>query len=163
MNALGQETYLMELFSKEFCIDLIRELDQVEEARWFHRAKINSIPTKGSNLADYYFLGNHQMSKEMSERLFEAAPLINGLKPTEVCINKYLPGGYMSEHIDSSMMPLYMHNLVLQLSDCGDGIEIEGEFYRDNPGHAIIMPAVSKPHGVPPVKHKRYVMICLYE
>lgn len=149
------------LFSKEQCAEIREILDKVEPARWCHRPRINSIPTKGTDASDYHFLGHHQMSKEMSEYFFSLAPVIEKAKLAEVCINRYDPGGFMSEHRDSAAF--YCHNMVIQLSEEGDGIDIMGEFIEDQAGHYTVFPAMSVPHSVPPVKHTRYVMICLYE
>ncbi|MOA69051.1 hypothetical protein D3C78_1970140 [compost metagenome] len=66
----------------------------------------------------------------------------------------------MPEHID---IALYRHNMVVALNDQGDGVECSGEFFPDVPGRATIFPARSEPHAVPPVKHLRFVLLCLYE
>lgn len=150
----------MDVFSKETCDLIVEHLKKQPSPRWFHRAKINSLPTVPGNVqSDYYFMGNGQMSVEDEKFFMTIAPTVNGIRPTEVAFNMYKPGNYMPEHIDRD---LYRYNMVIQLCDKGDGIEIEGTFYEDVPGKAIIFGVSSIPHAVPPTKHLRYVMICLY-
>lgn len=160
MSALDQELYQEVLYSKEWCSELVEYLDTLPRARWFHRPRINSVPTAGSSASDYNFLGDKQMPSELREYLFDVAPKIEGAHLAEVVINQYPPGGFMSEHIDRA---LYKHNLVIQLSENGDGIIIEDTFFEDSAGFVVIFPTNSPPHSVPVVKTRRYVMICLYE
>lgn len=160
MNALAQECYQEVLYSKEWCDSVIEYIDLLPRARWFHRSRTNSLPTKGTAVSDYNFLGDKQMPAEFAEYLFEVAPKIEGRNLSEVCINQYLPGGFLPEHIDRA---LYRHTMVIQLSELGDGIEIEGVFHEDVAGTVVVFPTNSPPHAVPPVKSKRYVLICLYE
>lgn len=127
---------------------------------WYHRNKINSRPTKGDPTADYYFMGDKQQPKELRDTLFGLAPTIDGMKPAEACLNRYEIGTGMPEHIDIAM---YRHNMVIPLCDKGDGLLVEDKFYVDVPGQGLIMPFKSPPHEVPPVKHKRYTLIYLYE
>lgn len=147
-------------FSKEVCDYLLQELQTFHEARWFHRAQINSIPTQGTRESNYDFMGDRQQPKEFNAYLRSLAPKIEGFTLGEACINRYLPGGGMPEHVDRAR---YFFNMVVPICDQGDGIEIEGVFYPDEPGNAVVFPAQSAPHSVPAVKHLRYVIIYLYE
>lgn len=160
MNHLAQDLLPVEAFSAQSAVELVAYLEELPQARWFHRDKINSKPTKGDPTADYWFLGDRQMPKELSEHLFALAPTIDGMKPAEACVNRYEVGTGMPEHVDIAM---YRHNMVLPLSDHGDGLLMEGRFYVDQPGKGIIMPFKSPPHEVPPVTHRRYTLIYLYE
>lgn len=147
-------------FSKEVCDYLLQEISEIHEARWFHRDKINSIPTAGTVDSNYDFLGDRQQPKEFNTYLRSLAPKLEGFTLAEACVNRYLPGGGMPEHIDQAR---YFFNVVIPLCDNGDGIIIEGTFYPDIPGQGVIFPARSAPHSVPAVKHLRYVVIFLYE
>lgn len=160
MKTLAQELLSVVAFSAPSAAEIIEYLEELPEARWFHRLKINSKPTKGDPTADYWFLGNHQMPKELSDHLFALAPTIDGQKPEEACINKYEIGCGMPEHVDIAM---YRHNMVIPLSDHGDGLLVGDKFYVDVPGAGLIMPFKSPPHEVPPVTHRRYTLIYLYE
>lgn len=150
----------METFSADIAKGIVDFLETLNPLYWFHRTKINSRPTKGVTEADYYFMGDRQQPPELRDYLTKLAPTIDGFKPTEICINKYEVGSGMPEHIDAAM---YSHNMVIALSDHGDGITIAGEFYRDVPGKGWIMPISSPPHEVTPVKFKRYTLIYLYD
>ncbi|QBX32317.1 hypothetical protein [Pseudomonas phage PA1C] len=160
MNSLAQETSKAVVFSQPVSERLVEYLKALPRARWYNRKKINSIPTKGTVEANYWFLGNGQMPKELSDYLFEIAPTINGIKPKEACVNMYEVGFGMPEHIDIAM---YRFNVVIALCDNGDGLDLNGEFIPDVPGRAVIFPAKTPPHSVPPVKHLRFVLIYLYE
>lgn len=160
MNGLAQDLLWVDLFSDQISADIVAYCEELPDARWFHRLKINSIPTSGDPTADYWFMGDRQMPSELRSFLDELAPTIDGEKPTEICLNRYEVGNGMPEHVDIAM---YRHNMVIALCDHGDGILIEGKFYPDRPGKGVIMPFKSPPHEVPPVKHKRYVLIYLYE
>ncbi|AEH03579.1 DNA endonuclease [Pseudomonas phage PhiPA3] len=105
-------------------------------------------------------MGDRQQPTELRKFLYDLAPIIDGWKPTEMCLNKYEVGNGMPEHIDLAM---YRHNMVIALCDHGDGLLINGEFYVDTPGQGVILPFKSPPHEVPPVKTRRYVLIYLYE
>lgn len=160
MKSSGLVRFQEGLFSKDICEAIIEYVRELPDNYWYHRLKINSLPTKGSKICDYYFLGDGQQPKEFREFLNTLAPLVDGVKPKELIINKYEPGGYMPEHVDISLV---LANMVIQLSDEGDGIEIEGKFIQDVPGNATIFPSASPPHEVPPVKKQRFVLIYLYE
>lgn len=148
------------VFSDETCEQLKVELAELAEARWFHRTQTYGLPTEGITTADYYFLGDRQQPKEFNARLRALAPSFPGMELKEACINRYLPGGYLPEHIDVHM---FRKNLVIALCDNGDGIEIEKIFYPDVKGDGIAFGVRSLPHKVPPVKHLRYVVIYLYD
>jgi len=150
----------VEAFSKEECAYLIQEIEAFEAPRWFHRDKINSIPTKGSNITDYYFCGDRQQPKAFNEYLRSLAPKIKGTWLGEAVINRYDVGGHMPEHIDHAQ---YRFNMVIPLCDNGDGLYCGETFHEDDAGNGVIFPARSEPHSVPPVKHRRYVVIFLYE
>ncbi|MNC35635.1 hypothetical protein D3C75_841240 [compost metagenome] len=147
-------------FSKDVCDNLIRQLGEMHEARWYHRAKINSRPTTQGTTASYDFLGDRQQPKEFNQLLRSLAPVYAGLELTEAIINRYRPGDYMPEHID---VQRYRKNLVIPLCADGDGVEIEGVFYPDVLGEGVCFSEVSTPHAVPPVRSLRYVAIFLYE
>jgi hypothetical protein len=89
----------------------------------------------------------------------DLAPVIPGTFLEEVCVNWYEPGEGMPEHIDLAQ---YRHNVVIALHELGDGVEVSGVFYPDIAGRAVCFPRKSEPHGVPPCKYKRYVLIYLY-
>lgn len=160
MKRLAQEVLPVVAFSAQTANELIECLEELPETRWFHRLKINSKPTKGDSTADYWFLGDRQQPKELRDHLFALAPTIDGEKPAEACVNRYEIGTGMPEHIDIAM---YRHNMVIPLSDHGDGLLVEGKFYVDVPGSGLIMPFKSPPHEVPPVTKRRYTLIYLYE
>lgn len=160
MKKLAQEMLPVVAFGAEVAESLTEYLDQLPDIYWYHRLKINSIPTKGIVEADYWFLGDGQMPQELKEYLGELAPRIDGFEPTELIVNRYEPGNGMPEHIDKAM---YRYNMVIPLSSHGDGLYVEDQFYVDVPGSGLIMPMKSPPHHVPPVKHKRYTLIYLYD
>lgn len=148
------------VFSKHECEELLGKIQQIESARWFRRLKINSIPTQGTTVADYYFLGDKQQPKEFNVYLRALAPKLEGVVLQEACINRYDVGQYMPEHRDITQ---HRFNMVIALNEDGDGITILDDFFPDVQGMATIFPYASKPHSVPPVKHQRYIVIYLYE
>lgn len=160
MNRLAQEQLRVVAFSAEVAQELVAVLDTVPDCYFYNRKKINSIPTQGTTEANYLFMGDKQMPKELAEYLFALAPKIPTCKLAEACVNRYDVGMGMPEHVD---LARYRHNMVVALNDCGDGIEIQGEFVADVPGEGICFPSRSVPHRVPPVQHKRYVLVFLYE
>lgn len=160
MKNLAQEVLPVVAFSPDIAKQLVEYLRELNPKYWYHRLKINSIPTKGTTEADYWFLGDGQMSPELKECLRTLAPTIHGTKPREMIVNRYEVGFGMPEHIDKAM---YVHNMVIALSDEGDGLDIEGVFHQDRPGAGWIMPIKSPPHEVPPVKHQRFTLIYLYD
>lgn len=160
MKQLAQEILPVDAFSKQIATDISSYLDNLREKYWFHRDKINSIPMKGDPTADYYFLGHNQMPAELRNFLFALAPTIDGMKPIEACVNRYEIGRGMPEHIDQAY---YRYNMVIPLSDYGDGLLVGDQFFVDKPGSGLILPSRSPAHEVPPVKTKRYVLIYLYD
>lgn len=150
----------MVAFSTDIAKALVDVLEELPESHWYHRLKINSIPTQGTTEADYWFLGDRQMPKELRELVWSLAPTIERVPLGEVCINRYEPGNGMPEHIDRA---LYRHNMVIALNQDGDGIEISGVFYPDEAGKGVVFPIKSEPHRVPPVGTRRYVIIFLYD
>uniref|UniRef100_A0AB39CCV6 DNA endonuclease n=1 Tax=Pseudomonas phage RVTF4 TaxID=3236931 RepID=A0AB39CCV6_9VIRU len=149
----------MVAFSTDIAKVIRDVLEEIPDGYWVNRKKINSIPTEGITDADYWFLGDRQMPKELRELLWGLAPTIERVPLGEVCVNRYEPGNGMPEHIDRAY---YRHNMVIALNDDGDGIEINGVFYPDSPGKGVIFPIKSEPHKVPPVATRRYVIIFLY-
>lgn len=160
MKQLAQELLRVDVFSPEVCKSIVEYVETLPETRWYFRGKINSLPTTQGVKASYWFLGDKQQPKELSDYLFKIAPRIDGQAPVEACINRYHVGDYMPEHID---IALFRHNMVVQLTDTGDGLLLGDEFVKDVPGKATIFPANSGPHSVPPVKALRYILIYLYE
>ena len=160
MRKLAQDLLPVEAFSAEIAEGIVGYLDDLKPGYWYHRDKINSRPTKGDPTASYFFLGDRQQPKELRDYLFDLAPTIDGAKPDEACINRYEVGYGMPEHIDQA---LYRFNMVIALCDHGDGLVVDGKLYVDSPGKGLILPCVSPPHEVPPVQHKRYTLIYLYE
>ncbi len=160
MKPTDQKKLQVAQFSKEVCDDLKRQLGGMHDARWFHRAKINSRPTAGTVVASYDFLGDRQQPKDFAAQLRSLAPKYPGYFLIESIINRYKPGDWMPEHID---IQNYRKNLVIPLCEDGDGIEIEGVFYPDVLGEGVCFSDVSAPHSVPRVKSLRYVAIFLYE
>ncbi len=148
------------LYSKEFCDSIVKDIEQFHPVRWLNRKKINSIPTKGDPTCDYLFAGHGSFPQEFKEALFKVAPVIEGYQCLEICINRYDPGMYMPEHVD---VDYYKYNMVVNLTEMGDGIEVKGNFIEDVAGMATIFPRRSCPHAVPVVKHQRYILIFLYE
>lgn len=146
-------------FSADIAKALRDVLEELPNEYWFHRDHINSIPTQGTTEADYWFLGERQMPKELKALLCSLAPKIERVPLGEVCVNRYEPGTGMPEHVDRAY---YRHNMVIALNDDGDGIEINGEFFADIPGSGVVFPIKSEPHRVPPVSTRRYVVIFLY-
>lgn len=160
MKSLGQDLLPVVAFSAQISKSIVDRCETLEPLRWFNRLKINSIPTKGDPKADYWFLGERQMPKDLKDYLTYLAPVIAGEKPYEICINRYEIGNGMPEHIDIAQ---YRHNMVIALSDHGDGLNINDVFHVDVPGSGVILPFKSPPHEVPPVTHRRYTLIYLYE
>lgn len=160
MKKLAQELLPVVAFSADIAKQIVDYLEVLPSGYWFHRLKINSIPTKGTTDADYWFMGDGQMPKDLKECLRTLAPMIDGYGPTEICLNRYEVGNGMPEHIDRAF---YRYNMVIPLSDYGDGLFVEDQWYVDKPGSGLIMPIKSPPHHVPPVKHKRYTLIYLYD
>jgi hypothetical protein len=160
MSSTDRNKQPVESFSKAECEYLIAQLDAFHSARWFHRAAINSIPTQGSKEASYDFCGDLQQPAAFNAYLRSLAPKIPGAQLAEACINRYLPGDYMPEHID---IALYRYNMVIALHELGDCVSCTGVRYTDVAGAGWIYPAKSEPHSVPPVRNKRYVVIYLYE
>lgn len=157
---MAQEVLKVDAFSDLKAAELVNYLETVPDIYWYHRLKINSIPTGGDPTADYWFMGDRQQPKELNEALTYLAPIIDGWKPAEMCLNRYEIGNGMPEHIDLAM---YRHNMVIPLCDNGDGLYVGETFYVDRPGKGLILPHKSPPHMVPPVKTRRYVLIYLYE
>lgn len=149
------------VFSKAQCRELINDIKTMERARWYRRTRINSRPTKGTSACQYWFCGDRQQPAWLREKLFSLAPEIAGAKVVETCVNHYEVGDWMPEHIDYTIE--YRYNMVVNLCEEGDGIEIEGEFYPDVAGRAVVFPIKSAPHAVPPVHHERYCIVYLYE
>lgn len=147
------------VFSQQVAEAVVATLEELPDGYWYNRKKINSIPTAGTTEANYFFLGHNQMPPDLRKTLWELAPKLPKAILEEVCVNRYEVGFGMPEHIDLAQ---YQYNMVVALCDNGDGVEIMGEFFKDHPGQGIIFPRKSAPHAVPPVKHKRYVIIFLY-
>jgi hypothetical protein len=147
------------VFSADLAEAIVGALEALPPAYWYQRSKINSIPTKGVSECDYGFLGHNQMPKELRELLWDLAPSIPKAFLEEVCVNRYEVGTGMPEHID---LAEYQYNMVVALSNNGDGCTVMDEFFVDVPGKGMVFPRKSEPHAVPPVKHKRYVIIFLY-
>lgn len=160
MKSTGPSPLLVDVYSKDFCDSLVEEIEEFHTARWVLRDHISSIPTKGTNKSHYYFCGDRQQPKDFNQAIRAVAPVIEGHELGEVCINRYDVNGYMPEHIDAAD---YRYNIVVALCEKGDGITVEGEWLEDKAGQAVVFPAFSVPHEVPPVKSKRYVLIFLYE
>lgn len=160
MKKLGQELLTVDAFGADIAEQLVAYLEELPTGYWYHRLKINSIPTKGTTEADYWFMSDGQMPKDLRTFLQSLAPTIDGFGPTEICLNRYEIGHGMPEHIDRAF---YRYNMVIPLCDNGDGLFVDGKWYVDKPGSGLIMPLKSPPHEVPPVKHKRYTLIYLYD
>lgn len=160
MKPTARERQPVVAFSEEECAYLLDEIAAFHPARWFHRLKINSRPTQGTDLADYYFCGDRQQPRAFRDYLWSLAPVVEGATLAEAIINRYDVGQYMPEHVDIAR---YRYNMVIPLCNAGDGLLIEGVFYPDVPGQGVVFPACSEPHEVPAVKHQRYVVIYLYE
>lgn len=161
MKPTDRDPLKVDVFSKDVCEGLLAEIRAMPEARWYLREKINSRPTvPGRVKAHYYFCGDRQQPKELNQLLRELAPVIPGTELGEACINRYDVGSYMPEHVDIAH---YRYNLVVMLSDHGDGLLVRDRFIQDTPGQGVLFPEMSAPHSVPPVKHQRFVLIYLYE
>jgi hypothetical protein len=160
MKPTDREPQRVVVFSKEECEYLIQELNDFHPARWFHRPKINSIPTSGTDAAEYYFCGDKQQPRDFNAYLRSIAPEIEGATLGEAVINKYPVGGFMSEHIDIAQ---YRYNMPIPLQSLGDGLFLGDTFIEDDAGVGTIFPAKSPPHEVPVVKHLRYLVIYLYD
>lgn len=159
MNSTVPVQSPVDVFSPQTAEAVVAALEELPDGYWYNRLKINSIPTAGTTEANYYFLGHNQMPSELRKTLWALAPSLPKAILEEVCVNRYEVGYGMPEHIDLAQ---YQYNMVVALCDNGDGVEIMGQMYVDNPGKGIIFPRKSAPHAVPAVKHKRYVIIFLY-
>lgn len=167
MKLLDLENLRTCVFTEFTCKALVDELDVMHPDRWFFRSEINSTPTEGTRTANYYFLGDKQQPKDFNERLRGMAPVLKGYTLAEACVNRYDPGGFMPEHIDTDM---YRINMVIPLeTNPQAGMIIRhidtgvSEFVCDQAGHTRLFGITSPPHRVPPVKNRRYVVIYLYE
>lgn len=160
MKHTGPKKLSVGQFSKEVCDNLKKHLGEMHEARWYHRAKINSRPTTQGVEASYDFLGDRQQTKEFNALLRSLAPKYPSYFLAEAIINRYKPGDWMPEHID---IQNYRKNMVIPLCEDGDGVLVNGEFFPDVIGEGICFSSCSVPHEVPRVKSLRYVAIFLYE
>lgn len=147
---------------------LIEEIGSLHESRWEHRKRINSRPTtkKGESdnhftgiEADYYFLGDLRQPKAFNQYLRSLAPKLKGYILDEAIINRYEVGQGMAEHID---LDNHRVNMTIPLMEEGDGLFVNGVWHEDVKGRACCFQSPSPPHYVPPVKHKRYLVVYLY-
>lgn len=148
------------LLSEELCEQLYKEFEQLHSARWLHRAKLQVGRGMSDLNCDYDCALNKTLGAEFYQRLLEIAPEFPGTRVAEIIVNRYMPGQGMPDHRDRST---YKHNLTIPVQARGDGIVLEDVFYPDEIGRGVVFHGIGPVHRVPPVKHKRYVLIYLYE
>lgn len=148
--------------SSEICEELVKELEELHPARWVNRTEMHRLrATTGDMSCRYSTSANKSLGKEMQERLLELAPKIEKHRVAEVVINRYLPGDFISKHLDRATF--YVYNMTIALQTGIDGVEIEGIKYPDVAGNGVVFRGPGLEHSVPPVTNKRYTLIYLYE
>lgn len=78
----------------------------------------------------------------------------------ELVINKYYPGNYIPLHRDRH---IYRTFVLAPIQSNGDGVVIEDIFFEDNKGLGLLFDGTGHKHEVFPVRHKRYIVLYLYE
>lgn len=151
---------LTELLTPELCNELYGEFEAMHSARWLHRSKLQVGRGMSDLNCDYDVALNKTLGAEHYARLLALAPEFPGCRVAEIVVNRYIPGQGMPDHRDRS---IYKHNLTIPVQACGDGIVLEDTFYPDVIGRGVVFHGIGPVHRVPPVKHKRYVLIYLYE
>lgn len=148
------------LMAPDVCDLLYKELENLHPARWVHRSSLQ--PGRGMTdlTCDYDCSLNKTLGVEMFNRLLALAPEFPDCKVAEIVVNRYHPGQGMPDHRDRT---IYKHNLTIPLQEAGDGIVLEDTFFPDVKGRGVVFHGIGPVHRVPPVAHKRYVLIYLYE
>lgn len=146
--------------SPEVCDELFKEFENLHDARFVHRTYLQRGRGVSDLTCDYHCALNKTLGVAFYERLLALAPVIPGCKVAEIVVNRYSPGQGMPDHRDRTT---YKHNFTIPVQATGDGVVIEDEFYPDEKGRAVVFHGIGPVHRVPPVKHKRYVLIYLYE
>lgn len=160
MNLPDRVQLRSNLLSKELCAQLFEEFENIHPARWVKRTELQ-VGRGVSNLSCSYSCAlNKTLGVDYLQRLAALAPEMPGAKVVEIVVNRYEVGDYIPDHRDRAH---YKYNMVIAVQECGDGIQILDTFYPDVAGRACIFEGIGPTHSVPPVKHKRYVLIYLYE
>jgi hypothetical protein len=148
--------------SNEICEELVNELGMLHPARWVNRTEMNRLRATTDNTSCRYATSaNRSLGKEMQEKLLNLAPKIEKHRIAEVVINRYLPGDFISRHLDRATF--YVYNMTIALQTGSDGVEIQGIKYPDVAGNGVVFRGPGLEHSVPPVTNKRYTLIYLYE
>jgi hypothetical protein len=150
------------LLSSNICEELVKELDELHPARWVKRTKMHQLRATTNDMScSYSIAANRALGTEMQEKLLNLAPTIEKHRVAEVVINRYLPGDFISKHLDRAIF--YVYNMTIALQTGTDGVEIEGIKYPDVAGNGVVFRGPGLEHSVPPVTNKRYTLIYLYE
>jgi len=150
------------LLSNEICEELVKEIDELHPARWVKKTRMHQLrATTTDNSCRYSMASNKGLGVDLQEKLINLAPKIEKHNVAEVVINKYLPGDYISRHLDRALF--YVYNMTIPLQTGLDGVEIEGIHYPDVAGSGVVFKGPGLEHSVPPVANKRYTLIYLYK
>lgn len=147
-------------FQPHLCNSIVEEIKELHPARWVKRTQLQVGRGVNSLDCSYSCVLNTGFGKDYLKRLSDIAPEIEGAKLAEVVVNRYDLGDYIPEHWDRT---LYLYNMLINLQTGTDGIVIDGVFYPDEIGRAVIFKGAGTVHSVPPVKQTRYTLIYLYE
>lgn len=147
--------------SPDVCEGLIKEFDTMLPARWVYRDDLGIHRSMGGySKCSYWSSPNKCLGKDLYNKLFTLAPSYKGRPLAEIVVNRYLPGDFISTHMDGAP---YTYNIAIHMQTGIDGIQIENEFLPDEVGRAVILKGIGVPHSVPPVINKRYTLIYLYD
>lgn len=103
-------------------------------------------------------------SKQLESDFYNAL-LLNAPTPRIECelykivINKYIPGDYISRHMDRELM---LDCFMVSLRDTDDTLMTDTELYPDRKGWCKQLVDMFVPHWVPIVKNERYTVIYLF-
>ena len=162
MSSLDLVWRCHKLLPDKVCEELIKEIDELHPARWVKRIRMNQLrATTEDNSCRYSMASNRGLGLELQEKLINLAPKIERHKVAEVVVNRYLPGDYISAHLDRALF--YVYNMTIPLQTGTDGVEIQGVKYPDVAGSGVVFKGPGLEHSVPPVTNKRYTLIYLYE
>jgi hypothetical protein len=150
------------LLSNEICEELVKEINELHPARWVKKTRMHQLrATTKDNSCRYSMASNKGLGTVLQEKLINLSPRIEKHTVAEVVINRYLPGDFISRHLDRATF--YVYNMTIALQTGSDGVEIQGIKYPDVAGNGVVFKGPGLEHSVPPVSNKRYTLIYLYE
>lgn len=148
------------IFPSDVCAELWAKLDALPEPYWVLRDRLGVHRGTGSGECHYWICGDKGLPKTLTQEIRSLAPKLRGFDLAELMVNRYNVGDYIGEHRDRHH---YFRNLVIPLQANGDGLFIEDVWVEDEAGTGFMFEGIGPVHHVPPVKHKRYCVIFLYE